>query len=205
MNTLNNYEFTADWFSQNIPTWRQVLGDQIGKINKVLEIGSFEGRSTAWIIEKNLDKSGSELTAIDTWKGGIEHDPRIMSDVELRFDKNVSIALERAGGKVRFSKLKGPSIEMLARLISEGHGGSFDFVYIDGSHQAFHVLEDLVLSFRLCKKGGILACDDYTLFFGRDILNCPKIGIDSFVNCNAGRLSPILAWLYQVYFRKIAD
>jgi hypothetical protein len=43
------YEFTRDWFSQNVPVWRQIISRD--KPTKILEIGSFEGRSTCRIIE----------------------------------------------------------------------------------------------------------------------------------------------------------
>ena len=47
--TVVPYEFSRDWFTGNIPTWRQVVDKN--KPRKILEIGSFEGRSTVWMVE----------------------------------------------------------------------------------------------------------------------------------------------------------
>ena len=64
---------------------------------------------------------------------------------------------------------------------------AFDFVYIDGSHQAADVLEDAVLSFRLLRPGGILIFDDYLWRnYPQPQLN-PALGIDSFLAAFAGR------------------
>ena len=35
----SEYEFTRDWFSQNVPVWRQIISRD--KPTKILEIGSF--------------------------------------------------------------------------------------------------------------------------------------------------------------------
>jgi predicted O-methyltransferase YrrM len=38
---------------------------------------------------------------------------------------------------------------------------SYDFIYVDGSHQTIDVLEDAILSFQLAKVGAIIGFDDY--------------------------------------------
>ena len=67
--------------------------------------------------------------------------------------------------------------------------GSFDIIYIDGSHAKNDVLEDAVLSWRLLKEGGVLIFDDY-MWAGHsfnktsnDPVECPKLAIDPFVQC----------------------
>lgn len=42
---MNDYSFTVDWFSQHVPVWTALV-DDLGPVTKVLEIGSYEGRST---------------------------------------------------------------------------------------------------------------------------------------------------------------
>ena len=71
-----------------------------------------------------------------------------------------------------------------------------DFVYIDGSHKAADVLADLVISFELTKVGGVVICDDY-VWRGEsieevDILNNPKLAIDSFTNIYRNKLALIV-------------
>ena len=85
----------------------------------------------------------------------------------------------------------------------------FDFIYIDGSHQAPDVLSDAVLGFKLLKIGGVMAFDDYIwqedLPTGKDPLRCPKPGIDAFVNINMRKLDILPTPINQLYIRKCAD
>ncbi len=56
---------------------------------RILEIGSYEGASTCYLIEKLATSKQIELHCVDTWEGGIEHKKGggsevNMSDVEKR-------------------------------------------------------------------------------------------------------------------------
>jgi hypothetical protein len=49
---LHSYNFSEDWFTENIPVWLKVLSPFKGKPNlNYLEIGVFEGRSVIWMLE----------------------------------------------------------------------------------------------------------------------------------------------------------
>ena len=77
-------DFTSDWFSHNIPTWEKLW--PMMKPRRVLEIGSYEGRSTVWMINKLASIEGAELHCIDPWEYEGGH-------VERRFKANVAGAL----------------------------------------------------------------------------------------------------------------
>lgn len=67
-------EFTSDWFSHNTATWERVFSSKKWLNNgcvrlHVLEVGSWEGRSAAWLLTHLCCNTGSTLTAIDCWKG----------------------------------------------------------------------------------------------------------------------------------------
>ena len=100
-----------------------------------------------------------EMTCIDSWTGGMEHEPAAMREVEARFDRNIA----RAQSKHKFTlrKMRADSTLALAQLLTEGAAGSFDVAYIDASHQAPDVLADAILAFKLTRIGGILIFDDY--------------------------------------------
>lgn len=158
--------FSRDWFTGNIPTWRQIVDKN--KPRKILEIGSFKGRSTVWMVECcSLAAAGDiEIWCVDSWGGGIEHQKggqieTDMSDVEKRFDRNIEIARGTTPHKVELHKLKSFSNLALAKLIAEGKTEYFDLVYIDGSHQAPDVLMDAVMAFQVLKVGGLMIFDDY--------------------------------------------
>lgn len=200
------YRYSADWFSMCIPTWQELFS-QLPDVAKILEIGSFEGRSTVWLIE-NAFRAGAkaEIYCVDTWQGGVEHQGADMPAIEQRFLRNVAIAKSRSAAAVTVHVRKGLTTGVLAALISEGHANSFDAIYVDGSHQCPDVLHDLVLSFQLCRVGGVIICDDYEWSMegpGReDLLNQPKLAIDSFVNCYRRKLEVVGITLRQAYLRK---
>lgn len=203
---MPEYEFSFDWFSEAIPIWT-VLFQKISPVEKILEIGSFEGKSTVWMLENILAKTGGCIYCVDTWEGGVEHAVLSMAQIEKKFRKNVALALNNIGNSATAEIIKQRSHIAMTKLISDGHSESFDFIYIDGSHQCADVLMDLCLAFLLCKPGGIITCDDYLWSnepHGReDLLNQPKLAIDSFVNCFRRKLQPIrLAPLCQFYFQK---
>jgi len=203
---MSEYEFTYDWFSKKaIPLWSDLF-QQLPPVSKILEIGSFEGVSSVWLLENVLSKTKGKLFCVDTWEGGIEHNAIQMQSIEDRFRRNVQHAAQKIGGSAHIEIIKSRSHDALLNLLSDGHSESFDFIYIDGSHQCADVLLDLSLSFLLCKIGGVIACDDYLWSLENhgeeDLLNQPKLAVDSFVNCFRRKLLPITAPLYQLFLRK---
>lgn len=208
------YEFTRDWFSIYIPVWKRILDQE--KPRKLLEIGSFEGRSACHIIEYGATVADGEisLTCVDTWEGSIEHRQggpaeAAMSDVERRFDHNTGLALSKAAKPVGLRKLKQKSQHALAGLITAGAAESFDLIYIDGSHEAPDVLADATMAFPLLRVGGTLIFDDYLWSMdppgAQDVLRMPKPAIDAFMNLYQRKMVvfPGLP-LRQLYARKIA-
>lgn len=205
----DGYRFTVDWFSGHIPLFN-VLLDQI-KPSRILEIGSFEGRSSCYFVEKLAPVTGGELHCVDTWQGGIEHQigspaAADMESVESRFDHNISYQKAQHHA-VSVHKHKMRSVEALAGLLASKGGSYFDVVYIDGSHQAPDVLTDAVLAYYLVRKGGLLAFDDYLwgLHPQHDYFHVPKGGIDAFTNVFQRKVVPLSANLYQLYLQKIED
>jgi hypothetical protein len=199
-----DYEFTSDWFSWNIDTWQRVFANVDVSPRRVIEIGSYEARSTVWIVENLLTRAGGSIVAIDSWAEGTERDQTGMRAVENRFDWNIGVAKRRCPN-VEIQKCKGPSWLALSQLIERGLQGTFDFIYIDGNHQAADVLTDLVLGFRLCRVGGLIFCDDYLWEMHRPVTETPKLAIDSFLACFHLRMRIIPERFYQIYLQKTAD
>ena len=203
----SEYDFSVDWFSWATPVWSDLLSRFLPK--KVLEIGSFEGRSACYLIDVLGQQHPLELHCVDTFQGGIEHIGQEMDIVEARFEANLRHAISRSAHAIDLHVHKLPSDLALSRLFAAGQGGTYDFIYIDGSHQAPDVLADAVLSFRLLRIGGLLAFDDYLWFEdlpeGPDLLRMPKPAIDAFVNIYARKLRILNAPLGQLYAVKIAE
>jgi predicted O-methyltransferase YrrM len=206
---MPEYRFTSDWFTTNIPTWEQILGRT--PTSRVLEVGSYEGRSTCYLIERCGSLRPVEIYCIDSWEGGVGYDPtEAASEVEARFDHNVKLALDKAAFSVELKKLKKRSQLALAELYAAQKADYFDLVYIDGSHEAPDVLADAVMAFPLLKIGGVMIFDDYAWspesLTGRDPLLMPKPGIDAFMNLYSRKMALLAGGpLYQLYTQKTAD
>ena len=203
---MDNYEFTNNWFETSAKAiWSQIFNQT--KPKKILEIGSYEGASTCFLIDTlSLYHDSFEIYVIDTWDGGVEHkEMKInMKLVEERFHKNTSLAIKNTSKKIELVTFKDKSINALSKLITIQKSNYFDFIYIDGSHMATDVLSDAILSFELLKINGIIGFDDYLwkLPNSNNLLTNPKIAIDSFTNIFALRSAIFRTPNHQVYIKK---
>ena len=193
-----DYEFTEDWFSENNPEkvvrqFDEILSEFKGRPCMFLEIGSFEGMSTIWMLENILTEEKSQIFCIDAWA-------EWTGDAFVRFISNIN----KTGLKDKVHIVKGDSSEEL-RIFPKEY---FDFIYVDGNHDEKAVIKDAINSFRILKKGGIMALDDYLL--GIRYLNTPgskamnglaKKAIDYFVNVFEDELE-VIHKDYQLWIRK---
>lgn len=201
-----SYKFTNNWFEINTTNvWSQLIPTL--EITKILEIGSYEGAATTYLIQKCANKNDLEVHCIDTWDGGEEHDDVNMTEVEETFDHNIEYAKSMVSKDINLIKHKEYSHTALPRMITEGHAGTFDFVYVDGSHQAPDVILDAILGFKLLKVGGVMVFDDYlwrnplTL----DITHIPKPAIDAFTSLYWHKIEILKAPTAQIYIKKLQE
>ena len=182
---MEAYEFTADWFGGHIPIWQVHLAHLAGAADvRCVEIGVYEGRATVWLLGNILTHPTARIECVD---------PFLVPETEPRFDHNIRTAL----GQDKVTKHKGYSHDVLRTLPL----GSYDMIYVDGSHMAYTVLEDAVLSYRLLKPTGILIFDDYHWYAHSDPLLQPRIAIDAFLNIYQRQID-VLHHGYQVIVRK---
>jgi predicted O-methyltransferase YrrM len=225
---MTEYQFTKDWFNWAPEVWTQ-LTPMLPERKSFLEIGSFEGRSSIWIIE-NMMNPGDWIDCVDTWEGGEEHFEEDMGSVEKRFKYNVNLALGGAvveerdaehkfpypvhtryaspapteGQRKRLYKYKCTSTQYLGSKLAGcvDNKNLFDFIYIDGSHIAKDVLTDACMAWPLLSPKGLMVFDDYLWSpSARDILHRPKIAIDAFTNLFAEEVE-IVHVGYQLVVRK---
>ncbi len=197
------YEFTQDWFKWGPPLFRAAF-EIIPAKRRFLEIGSYEGRSTVWLIENGLDPGGI-ITCIDTWQGGEEHDPKTMWDVEQRFHENIR-KVQTLDLTKKVNVYKQTSTKGLAHLIWNMPSPLelMDLIYIDGSHQAPDVLTDACMAWQTLKVGGIIVFDDYAWGIDYPVLHKPKIAIDMFTNIYHDKLRVVYLG-YQLAIQKLKD
>jgi predicted O-methyltransferase YrrM len=197
---MTEYQYTKDWFAQAEQVWPQLI-PLLPARKKFLEVGSFEGRSTVWIVE-NMMEDGGEIYCIDTWEGGEEHSAEDMSPAEDNFRHNRKLLMDKYADR-HITIDKGTSLECLAGWLTPSVVSKeiFDFIYIDGSHKAPDVLTDACMAWPLLKLEGLMVFDDYMWGNPRDALHRPKIAIDAFTTI-FGETAEIVHMGYQLVVRK---
>lgn len=199
----NQPDYSVDWFSGNIPIWEQVfdLFKLKGRENlKFLEIGCFEGRASNYMLDNILTGEGSELHVVDTFQGtreeaGMNWDNDYdFEELYNKFKNNVS----KHGDKVKIHR--GMSGDILRDTFGKE---TFDFIYIDGAHTAYGVLEDAILAHPLLKVGGIVIFDDFLWKDPNNLhpTNSPELGVTCFYNAYELFYNPLFQG-YQVGFVK---
>ena len=117
--------------------------------------------------------------------------------LDAQTESRVLANLKASGFKGKTTTLVGFSEETLRDLPAE----CCDIIYIDGSHQAAHVLADTVLAWRLLKPGGLLIFDDYQWKRDQPAELRPRTAIDAFISANRGEIEVVLRD-YQLIIRK---
>ncbi|TAL80793.1 MAG: class I SAM-dependent methyltransferase [Beijerinckiaceae bacterium] len=174
--------FSSDWFEANRWQFEQQTAHlSPNGEHQFLEIGSYEGRSACWLLDRF---PLAHITCVD-----IHEQPTFWHNIG------------ESNGAGRVSLHLGQSRDVLRQLERD----VFDFVYIDGCHHTVPVLEDAVLAFRLAKVGALIGFDDY--LWNDPAYNSegtPKDAIDAFLRVYGYKVS-VRAKNYQVWLTKSAD
>ena len=153
-----DYVFSEDWFSSNIPHWKelfQILNKKGTDELKILEIGAYEGCSTTWLVDNMLHHPESRLITCDTFEGSAEHTEEQKNGLFDRFQDNLMVSTYPE----KVLPFKNRSNELMADLIRRKL--KFDIIYVDGSHETPDVYRDAVNGYRLLKDDGVIIFDDY--------------------------------------------
>lgn len=184
--------FTQDWFTPHTERMEPFLRPFMDKPCAILEVGCYEGRSTCWFLE-NFPLAA--VDTMDTFEGGAEHKELDVNfhGVKERFWFNV----DRWRDRVRL--FHGESRDWFADIQNFAKG--YDIAFVDGSHEAVHVLADVNSSFNRLKSGGILVADDYAWDRYEVQHRNPRMGIDIFLESRAKEME-VLSLDYRAIIRK---
>jgi predicted O-methyltransferase YrrM len=177
------FDFTTDWFCGNEKHFSKYLALLIDTPCRILEIGCFEGRATVWLLENIATHPDATVHCIDVLE-------------QASFRQHILAA--QSPEKVRLE------IGLSRNLLRSCPEHAYDFIYVDGGHRAIEVLEDAVLSFRLLKRNGIMAFDDYKWKDRASPDGTPKLAINAFLRIYRRKIT-VLMKSYQVWIRKDED
>jgi predicted O-methyltransferase YrrM len=191
---VSGLQTTTNWFGTNKYTWANTL-DKCGLREdmpiKALEIGSWEGLSSFYMLQKFKN---IKLFCADTWQGSDEHaDPDQIMQVERNFDANIAKYADSV------TKCKGTSYSFFEKYDET----DFDLIYIDGSHHCDDVMMDAIKSFERLKIGGLMIFDDYLWRYYREDHHNPAFAINAFLRMKKGNFR-IAYCGYQLMIQKTA-
>lgn len=193
--------YTQDWFSKEISIWNKYKPLFFNKEKiRCLEIGSFEGRSTIYMLNNYCNGNNSHVDALDTWEGSVEHSSDKKDNLYDRFLNNTQKFIE----KNKLSIYRDYSSNTLMKFIQELNANSreqYDVIYVDASHIAKDVLLDATLAWKLLKIGGLMLFDDYEWSYYKNSEMNPKVGVDGFLNSH-NNMFMMLHKGYQLHIMK---
>lgn len=172
-------------FYQNIHGWfafkhlYEKVAEQIPDGSTLVEIGSWQGRSLAYLAVElvNRGKLACKLVAIDKWMGSPGDGLHLKESMRPSFEKNLregGFFLHDLGGAPALLPLSAhradaaeyqPVINIFERDSAEAatafKDGSVDFLMVDGAHDYESCRRDVVAWLPKMAEGGLISGDDY--------------------------------------------
>lgn len=134
----------------------------------VIEIGSWQGKSTAFLAQACADTQNGRVHAIDTFAGNPGHEDNYTVDGSLAtLEDSFRSNMKRAGVADHVQVHAGASQDVIEQVRAATDGARL--LFIDGEHTYEAVARDLELYADLVLPGGIIVFDDYAPNFEGDV------------------------------------
>jgi hypothetical protein len=170
--------------------------NHIDQKTTILEIGTYTGISLINIIKLIPNSIGYGL---DKWTNYEEN--ALLTQIEnLQVEKSFYNNIHKEGLSNRIFGIKSSSTDKLIEFIK--NNVKFNFIYIDGSHLLLDCYTDLVLSWHILEKGGIIAIDDYLYKTDKNLLNSPFEAANHFLKVFKDNYK-LLNMGYRIFLEKI--
>jgi tetratricopeptide (TPR) repeat protein len=189
-----DYQFTLNWFGDNMALWQQWLGtfNQVRDRSplQVLVLGSDDGSSLCWLVDKILLKPADQLTCLTSSLG---------EQCRQNLEKLAT------PDKVVFKSgdLKTLTSDLVQSYLTAPSGAHFDIVCLqpeDKTGDMFHTLATQV--WQSLKPSGLMIFRDYQWAHPHHPNQSAKAGIDAFMASVAGQVD-ILHQTHQVILKKL--
>jgi predicted O-methyltransferase YrrM len=154
----HSYFKIPGWF--NYSETYDIIVDQINSDGKIVEIGSFLGRSTHYLATSlyNAGKENVKIYAVDTFEGSSEHvNLKLPKDFSSIFRENLEFFIE----KRIVIPCQGRSDD--PKILERFEEATIDFIMVDGAHEYEPVMSDIINWWPKLKPEGVMFGDDYEL------------------------------------------
>ena len=168
---IKEKSFSNKWFLNNFDIFSFFLPQDKNSKFVYLEVGCFEGLSSFFVLS---EYKAVDATLLDIWDMPNPNSKTLshnFNSIENTFDDNLS--------RFNFTKIKDDSVVAMRKLFKQNK--SFDFIYIDGSHNGEDILSDAIEAFKILKKEGLIFFDDFLQHDKNRALQSYE-GIEKFLN-----------------------
>ena len=167
--TLNDisFKYTDDLFVSNVDISMKILRIIFrDKEVKILEIGTYEGQSTIYMLENLCKLPTSSLTSVDPYYSDDKSD-FVKNDTYKLFCHNIKLCKQLD----KFDHCIDYSYNVLPKMIEDNK--KYNIIYLNGGKIMKNVLQDAVYSNSLIQSGGIIVFNAVTN--NSDVMNAVKI------------------------------
>ena len=168
---IREKNFSNKWFLNNFDIFNFFLPKEKNSKFDYLEVGCFEGLSSFFVLSEYKAVNAILLDIWDMPNPNSKTLSHNFNSVESAFDDNLS--------RFNFTKIKDDSVVAMRTLFKQNK--SFDFIYIDGSHNGEDILSDAIEAFKILKKEGLIFFDDFLQYDKNRALQSYD-GIEKFLN-----------------------
>ena len=168
---INEKNFSNKWFLNNFDIFNFFLPKEKNSKFDYLEVGCFEGLSSFFVLSEYKAVNAILLDIWDMPNPNSKTLSHNFNSIEKAFDNNLS--------GFNFTKIKDDSVVAMRKLFKQNK--SFDFIYIDGSHNGEDILSDAIEAFKILKKEGLIFFDDFLQYDKNRVLQSYD-GIEKFLN-----------------------
>lgn len=157
-NLINLTKKVSGWLSVQEGIFLFKLASRLGENDKIIEIGSWHGKSTIWLASAIQDKKNTNVYAIDPHIGSPEktREFRKVNTYDI-FIKNI----QKAGVAEKIIPIRKPSLEVAEKFQEKAA-----IVFIDGSHKFLDVKADFLNWKTRLEKGSWMILHDATVLPG---------------------------------------
>ena len=148
---IKEKNFSNKWFLNNFDIFNFFLPKEKNSKFDYLEVGCFEGLSSFFVLSEYKAVNAILLDIWDMPNPNSKTLSHNFNSIEKAFDNNLS--------GFNFTKIKDDSVVAMRKLFKQNK--SFDFIYIDGSHNGEDILSDAIEAFKILKKEGLIFFDGF--------------------------------------------